>query len=87
MKHPDYADFDAALLAQIAGGRNTMMSLDSVASGLITRAEPFCTKDRYGNRKPAFRIIDRRLQALRKRGKIRFNGKAWVRLDLSGREI
>jgi hypothetical protein len=39
-----------------------------------------------GSSTPVFRVIDRRLQALRKKGMLRFNGKAWVRLNLDGAE-
>lgn len=82
MKH-NYAEFDKSLLMLIVAGRNTMVMLDSVQSGLHRLAEPFCTTDRWGNKTPHFRIIDRRLQALRKKGEIRFNGKIWERVITS----
>lgn len=75
MAHPDYTEFDKALLTNIAEGCNTMTLLDNRMAGLT---KPFRVKDRYGNLTPEFRIIDRRLQALRKKGVIRFAGKAWT---------
>lgn len=72
---PDYAAFDKRLLQNIVAGRNTFMLLDSVSSGLLPLAEPFCNR-----RTSPYRIIDRRLQALRKRGLIRFDGKVWQRI-------
>jgi hypothetical protein len=78
MNRPDYTEFDKALLEQIATGRNTMMQLDGEASGLRALAKPF-TLPAPGSRTGCqpFRVIDRRLQALRKKGSIRFNGKTW----------
>lgn len=73
MAKPDYKEFDTTLLAQIEAGRNTMMLMDGAASGLPSLAMPF----RDGGRVPVFRVIDRRLQALRKAGKLRWSGKVW----------
>jgi hypothetical protein len=73
MAKPDYQEFDRALLAQIQSGRNTMARLDDI-SILGTLADPH----RENGRTPAFRVIDRRLQALRKAGKLRWDGKVWV---------
>lgn len=67
---PDYTDFDKELLAGIACGCDTMAMLDGRMRAL---AEPFA---RTSNN-PTYRIVDRRLQALRKAGKIRFNNKTW----------
>jgi hypothetical protein len=75
----DYTKLDAALLERIAAGCNTMMLLDG-AKELLPLIEPFRTKDRWGGLTPEFRIVDRRLQALRKQGKIRFNNKTWERV-------
>jgi hypothetical protein len=80
MANPNYTEFDKALVRNIIAGRNTMSKLDSEASGLRPMAEKLSTKDRYGYLTPTFRIIDRRLQALRKKGAIRFNGKTWERV-------
>ena len=73
MAKPNYQDFDRALIAQIQAGRNKMMMLDGTESGLPVLARPF----RDGGRMPVFRVIDRRLQALRKAGKLRWNGRVW----------
>lgn len=72
----DYTEFDAALLAHITSGVNTMMLLD-YKSDLKKLAVPLVDVDRWGQPTPHFRIIDRRLQALRRAEKIRFNGKQW----------
>jgi hypothetical protein len=76
MANPDYTEFNKALVRNIIAGRNTMSKLDGEASGLRKLAEPLT---RYTSC-PIFRVIDRRLQALRKKGVIRFNGKTWERV-------
>lgn len=73
MTKPDYTKFDAAILAQIAAGCDTMSKLDSVSSGIKSLAAPFAN----GDSTPTFRVVDRRLQALRKQGKIAWDGKVW----------
>lgn len=83
---PDYTEFDNALIHAIAGGRNTMAQLET-SSRLRELAAPMCSKDRWGTLTPTFRIIDRRLQSLRKKGAIRFNGKVWVRLGALGQPV
>ncbi len=80
MSSNDYTAFDKALLDAIAAGHNKMASLDSDASGLRKLAEPHELSGLFGKRVPASRVIDRRLQALRKRGDLWFNGRNWVRL-------
>jgi hypothetical protein len=72
-----YRDFDQALLAQLRAGRNTITQLDNTASGLRELAGPHCRRGLLGGRVPPVRIIDRRLQALRKQGAVRFNGRSW----------
>jgi hypothetical protein len=79
MSNGDYTEFDKALLSAIANGHRTMSLLDSDASGLRKLAEPHTAK-LFGARVPTSRVIDRRLQALRKRGDLWFNGRYWVRL-------
>ncbi len=62
-KSSEYADLDAAILAGIASGEVTRASAMSARySALVT---PFCAKA-----KEDYRVIDRRLQALRKAGTI-----------------
>lgn len=65
MSKPDYTEFDAELLAHIKSGNKRAQ--------LLKMAEPFCTKDT-----PDWRILDRRLQALRKKGVIRHStARGW----------
>jgi hypothetical protein len=71
-----YTEFDAALIAQISVGRNKMVLLNSYSSGLRVSAMPFRNIDSL-RPTDAFRVIDRRLQYLRKAGKIRFSAGAW----------
>ncbi|WP_157266455.1 hypothetical protein [Azohydromonas aeria] len=80
MSAPDYTAFDAALLAHIDAGRNTMMVLDGMKD-LLALAKPICQAAPGRFKPPEWRIIDRRLQALRKREVIVFDRKAgWMRL-------
>ena len=72
MSKPDYTNFDAMLLNLIRTGKNRMMLLEQDRE-LIKAAKPFCAAGQ-----PEFRVIDRRLQALRKAGKINHNGREWV---------
>lgn len=62
----DYSKLDAAILAQIAGGNCKAMGLNAALDDLAREA------DRDSEE---FRVIDRRLQALRKKGKIEFDTK------------
>lgn len=62
----DYSKLDAAILAQIAGGNCKARGLNSALDDLAREA------DRDSEE---FRVIDRRLQALRKKGKIEFDTK------------
>jgi hypothetical protein len=71
----DYTEFDKALLANIAAGRNTMMQLYNKKSPLHDLAAPFASDGT-----PVARIIDRRLQALRKRRAVEYDGKVWTRV-------
>lgn len=71
-----YDEFDKALLDLIANGYNTLTVLDTDKTGLRALAEPHRTNDRFG-KTPYFRVIDRRLQALRKVGKIHYQDKRW----------
>jgi len=72
-ENPD-SEFDAALLANIKAGLCTLTLLDNTKMRAL--ATPFCSTI-HGLRTPEWRIIDRRLQALRKSGLIYFNNKAW----------
>lgn len=72
----DYTEFDTALLANLRAGIVTMMGMN-VEGTLRTITDKLNLRDKRGMKVPHFRVIDRRLQALRKANKIRYNGKAW----------
>ncbi|SFF33500.1 hypothetical protein [Paracidovorax wautersii] len=58
----DYTDFDKKMLALIASGENTAAAL---TTALDAEAKPLMNQP-----KEEFRVVDRRLQALRKKGLI-----------------
>jgi hypothetical protein len=76
---PDYAEFDAALLNAIDNGQNTLAQLE-VNAQVRVQSQRHRVKDRFGDLTPYFRVIDRRLQALRKRGELLYTGKVWARV-------
>lgn len=76
-KPTDYAAFDAELLRLIAAGNNRMMHLESNRR-LLNMAKPFAAASKGPFGVPEWRVIDRRLQALRKKGVIAHDGKAWA---------
>lgn len=71
----DFTAFDAKLLELIDAGCNTLTKLE-YAPGLRPLATELSTKPNE-----EFRVIDRRLQAARRAGKIRYNGKHWERRE------
>lgn len=73
MSRHDYTQFDAELISLIKAGRNTFTQLEG-HKPLIEMAKPFCMHARHPE---PFRIIDRRLQALRKAGKIKYHSGKW----------
>lgn len=68
----DYTQFDAKLLALIASGVSTFIRL---SGQLETLAIPFC-KDVKKN--PPWRVVDRRLQVLRRSKKIIYLRTGWT---------
>jgi len=62
----DYAYLDTLIQERIAAGNNTFMRIDG--------GPVYAEADRLANITggPAFRIIDRRLQAMRKKGLIKY---------------
>lgn len=77
-----YAEFDAKLLACIEEGRNTLARL-AYKTPLIEMAKPFCVSARSIFQQPdPVCIIDRRLQALRKAGRIAYAGGKWHILNV-----
>lgn len=71
MTKPDYTAFDALLLDQIRAGKTRMAQLD-MHKPLLELAKPFCAPKPGRYPQPEWRVIDLRLQALRKAGKIKF---------------
>ncbi|WP_454691188.1 hypothetical protein [Achromobacter aloeverae] len=69
-----YAQIDAAILDAIKAGRTTFAEMQT--SGLMVILAPVCTVDRYGDSQE-WRVLDRRLQALRKAGRITFYKGQW----------
>lgn len=66
----DYTDLDDMIRSRIADGKNTFMQIDG--GGVYEEANRLAG---LTGRK-AFRIIDCRLQAMRKRGDIRYTTKS-----------
>ncbi|ALS64917.1 hypothetical protein [Pandoraea apista] len=66
-----YAELDAAILKSVSGGYVTYSYLISKHGRL---ADSLAKPDHVGERN-GWRLIDRRLQALRKRGEITFSRK------------
>lgn len=69
-----YTEFDELLIQSIKAGRNTFTTMQT--REMINRATPLAPVDRFGARNE-FRVFDRRLQALRKAGKIRYKKGVW----------
>jgi hypothetical protein len=66
-----YAELDEAIVLKI--GVAKARTFHQIASGDLRRmADAIATPDRYGDR-PGWRVIDRRLQALRKSGKLSYS--------------
>lgn len=68
----DFTEFDAKLLELIDAGCNTLRQLE-----FDRDLKPMAAKLAPGPLHEAERVIDRRLQAARRAGKIRYNGKHW----------
>ncbi len=66
-----FAAIDAAILAAIKAGITGFHAINRV---VVNEALALATPDRHGD-KNEWRVTDRRLQALRKRGAIRHSGK------------
>lgn len=73
MTKNDYRQLDAAILAEIAARPVTFTEL---CGGDVQAAAEVFVESPY--KRPAWRFIDSRLQALRKRGKIRYVKGRWV---------
>lgn len=67
-----YATLDCAILTRIEESACTFTSINANVNHL---AKPYATPNRYTD--TSFRVVDRRLQALRKRGLIEFRKGLW----------
>lgn len=72
----DYSKFDAAMLAEIRTNPQDFTAL-MTTHRLAEAAMSLDAKDRFGHPVELDRIFDRRLQALRRAGKIRYSGTKW----------
>lgn len=68
-----FTTLDDAILAAIKAGRTTFVSIVGNVEDL---AKHLATPDRWGKISHD-RLVDRRLQALRKQGKIAYKAKQW----------
>ncbi len=71
-----YDELDALILSRIG---NTPKTFSDLFGGAITAECDKISEKGYGLVE-AFRILDRRLQALRKKGLIASTGKGWVKV-------
>ena len=74
----DYTDFDALLIDAIKSGRVSFHRL-LAAGHLMLEANKLATPDWLGNRYVE-RVVDNRLQSLRKRGVLEYNSKTGWRV-------
>lgn len=70
-----YAALDVALMAAIRAGADTFGAL-LAQEALLRDATALASADRWGQ-KNGDRVIDRRLQALRKAGKLAYAERQW----------
>lgn len=68
MKKPDYTVLDESILFEIGQGADNFTDLSIRCN---TLAEKYCTNQAVSVT-PGWRVVDRRLQALRKAGKIAY---------------
>lgn len=71
-----FETLDTLLVQRIARCPCTFTELQEPA--IMAAAEPIALPDRYGVMAPTWRVLDRRLQALRKSGRIEFVKENWV---------
>ena len=69
-----YIELDSMIVQSIRNGRDRFFVLCCGPTGRL--ADTLAGSDGWG-RRSGDRVIDRRLQALRKRGQIRFSGGRW----------
>jgi hypothetical protein len=68
-----YEKLDAEIVKEIGAGRNTFSTMRGLVWEFARQVAP---RDRWG-RMDEGRVVDRRLQALRKRGLLRYQYKRW----------
>jgi len=73
----DYSELDAAIMARLPTNFNVLQS------ALKSMADKFAKADGRGD-VPGWRVIDRRLQAMRKKGHIKFVKGLWHRASPVG---
>lgn len=71
-----YDEYDARLLKAIANGADELSAL-ATNTDLKRLAEPHRSVDRWGRKTEYHRVVDRRLQALRKAGRILYHAGRW----------
>lgn len=76
----DYSKFDAALLASI-GTRPRNFTELTTRRELVALVESLGAKSKSGHPVPTDRIFDRRLQALRRAGRIRYSRGKWEAVE------
>lgn len=73
-----YHAIDDALLVQIAAGRNTFGKLTGGDSEVSILVKPFFARDHWrGCLTPPSRVVANRLQYLKRRGAIIYDGSVW----------
>lgn len=73
MSRADYTELDAAILHELSASRLTAAT---ICARVVRISEPLATPDRWGDR-AGWRVVDRRLQALRKSGAIETRNQRW----------
>jgi hypothetical protein len=78
----DYTQIDADILAAIRQTPKEFSAFNTLGSAILNQAEKLAKAtppDRWGNEKPGWRVIDQRLQALRRRGLIKYvKNEGWT---------
>ena len=77
----DYRELDTAILAAIGAGIRTFSAL---ANRVESLSAPIAKRTKAPFPTPPWRIVDRRLQALRKLGIVEFMAKEWHMASSSG---
>lgn len=79
---PDYTQIDADILAAIRQAPRQFAYFNTRGSNILNQAQLLAEArltDRWGNATPGWRVIDQRLQALRRRGLIQYvRTKGWT---------